>query len=267
MSGASSTLFSCGAGQTVVAEEEGSSNDERSSSTPASRAPARLYSANHRTVQRRARRAGRERARVHRRARSSGRDPQDEVREDETTGGGITVVDVDDFHDENNGLEILDRVHDQVGGFRATLFTVVALTGSGFLEREWRPRRDWLELVPHGWHHATPRECENWTLPKCRWYLDLIENSWLDPYYERGFKAPGWQISDAMYEALLERGWWVADQAYNDERRPPELRAYILDRPGRVHFHVQDVCGNGLAESIETLLSLRGPFRFVSEVV
>ncbi len=192
---------------------------------------------------------------------------RDHPREVHPEEDGGVVVDVDDFHDENAGLELLDRVRGEVEGFRATLFAVVGRTSRRFLDREWRPRSDWLEIVPHGWLHETPRECERWEDFRCRAYLDTIETSWRAKYYERGFKAPGWQISDAMYVELLDRGWWVADQTYNNARRPPELRAYLLDRPGRVHFHVQDVCGNGLAKSIDELLALRGPFRFVSEVV
>jgi hypothetical protein len=101
--------------------------------------------------------------------------------------------------------------------------------------------------------------------------LDLIEHvEWAHPRWARGFKAPGWQISDGCYEALLERGWWVADQRYNDGRRPAGLRFHCEGDGDHVHTHVQNVCGNGLEETFLRLLqavSEAESFDLISEVV
>lgn len=178
------------------------------------------------------------------------------------------VVDVDDFHQDNHGLELLDRIKREVPAFRATLFAVVGRCSQEFLDAEWRPRSSWLELACHGWIHETPRECETWDRSESSAYLDTVDDSWRSEYYVRGFRAPGWQISDEMYEELLARGWWVADQRHNNGRRPLGLRTYLHGPElGRFHYHVQDVCGNGLAESLSEILALAGEFRFVSEVV
>jgi hypothetical protein len=85
-----------------------------------------------------------------------------------------------------------------------------------------------------------------------------------------GFKAPGWQISDGCYHALLGADWWLADQPYNDHRRPPGLRVHRLGDGDHWHGHIQDVEGNGLAERFPELLErVRAAegFQFVSEVV
>lgn len=178
------------------------------------------------------------------------------------------VVDFDDFHDGNAELDRLFMLRGRyqaaaAGGFRATLFAPVGLLSDG-LGRGIRATVPFLDLVPHGYLHETPRECEDWTYDESCTYLDAIPD-----YFTHGFKAPGWQISDGMYRALLERGWWVADQTYNDHRRPPELRAYLIDEPRKRHHHIQNDCGNGLEESLDELMGLdpkRG-FAFVRDEV
>jgi hypothetical protein len=69
-------------------------------------------------------------------------------------------------------------------------------------------------------------------------------------FITKGFKAPGWQISDACYRVLLDEGYWVADQKYNDERRPKALPVYRL-RPGGVDYvdqHGRMLWQGGLAD-------------------
>ena len=69
--------------------------------------------------------------------------------------------------------------------------------------------------------------------------------------------SPGWQISNGCYEALLEKGYWVADHVYNDDRRPKELPVYKLDHPWCIHGHTWDIMGvsrdqqNGIRQMIE----------------
>src|SRR5207244_1624712 len=161
------------------------------------------------------------------------------------------VVDADDFHLGNSGLDLLFTIKGAIPGFKITLFTIVGKCSQSFLLRI--KALDWIDLVPHGLYHETPLECEKWTYEQSRDYLASIEHLGLT----RGCKAPGWQISDGMYKALLERDYWVADQRYNDHRRPKGLRAYLLqERDGTTpswkrHYHVQNACGNGLQERLE----------------
>src|SRR5258708_4974218 len=95
--------------------------------------------------------------------------------------------------------------------------------------------------------------------------LDLLERL---KKVRNDFKAPGWQISDASYLWLLRHNWWVADQDYNDERRPKALRVYKIG--SNWHGHIQDVMGNGLEETWDRVLELvksAEGFNFISEVV
>lgn len=171
------------------------------------------------------------------------------------------IIDFDDFHETNHRLDLLSELHAANPAFRCTLFAVPALGTPAF----WASVPDWCELVVHGWLHPDPREAENWTYDQA---IDVLLAA-PDGFVE-GFKAPGWQISDGTYAALAELDWWVADQPYNDGRRPKGLRVHRLGDGDHWHGHIQNVCGNGLEETFPDLLDRvrrATSFELVSESV
>jgi hypothetical protein len=138
--------------------------------------------------------------------------------------------------------------------------------------------RGWIELAVHGIYHSSNYECEKLTYEefdeKIEPLLPMIET-----YFTKGFKAPGWQISDGVYQWLVDHGWWVADQGYNDARRPESLPAYINynsnfkargeDIKG-IHTHTWNCVGNGIYELFDDITNKikdETEFRFVSEVI
>ena len=70
-----------------------------------------------------------------------------------------------------------------------------------------------------------------------------------------------------MYQALKERGYWIAEHHANKSKVPEGLRMYLLDGTERIHGHIQNVCGNGLIEKLTTYQSLQGNFRFIREII
>jgi len=168
----------------------------------------------------------------------------------------IILFDADDFCEENNRLDLLFYIKSQIPNFKANLFTIVGKCSPSFIEAV--KEISWLDMIPHGWEHETPRECQEWDYDKCKLCITEINKLNLT----KGFKAPGWQISDPMYQVLKEEGYWVADQHYNDERRP-EMKVFY---PTDTHFHIQNVCGNGLEESINRILELKGDFKLIKEL-
>lgn len=182
------------------------------------------------------------------------------------------VVDFDDLGiDETEDRPFLDRLLHLKAirpDFRCTVFAVPAGHPERYFAEPWTSLPDdlWIELAVHGWMHTTPMECHEWTADRMR---TLIAEK---PFaFTTGFKAPGWQISDGCYEALAEADWWVADQPYNDDRRPPGLRTHLLNvGPDHWHGHVGNDCGNGLEETWDHVVSLvrdAPSFELVSEVV
>lgn len=176
------------------------------------------------------------------------------------------IFDTDDLHETNHRLDLLQQLKAANPQFRLTAFTVPGLVSPSFLEG----LPDWIEVAAHGWLHGghdcnDPLEAAEWT---CDQTLQVIDG--LHPRFVRVWKSPGWQISDGTYEALLLRGWAVADQHYNDHRRPPGLPVHCEGDGDHVHTHVQNVCGNGLEETFPYLLdrvSRAESFEFISEVV
>lgn len=175
----------------------------------------------------------------------------------------MIIVDLDDFCEWNNGLDKLFQLRAAVPNFKVNLFTIPGRCTWDFL-KEVR-KLDWIDMIPHGFVHDTSRECEQWTYQQSIEYLDYLEPLG----FTRGYKSPGWQTSDGLFQALAERGYWVADQAYNNHRRPPELRAYILDEPWKVHGHIGHMGGhnaNALELIYDDLLKWRGEFMFIKDL-
>lgn len=182
----------------------------------------------------------------------------------------MTIVDVDDLYEGHDRLDLLVRLRQANPAFRCTVFAIPARCSAAYLAS----LPEWIELVPHGWEHGDPPtdggECRAWDYPRMRELMRQLRS----PKYARfvsGFKAPGWRISDDCYDALLEAGWWVADEHLQDARRPAGLLTYLHeDAADRHHFHVQNVCGNGLEERFDELLALveaADSFQFASEAV
>lgn len=176
------------------------------------------------------------------------------------------VLDLDDFTGEDQDVLRLVQLKTQIRDLRITLFTIPGRISQRRVQAL-RHDADWIDLVPHGLMHPHPRECENWNHSTMRSCLKAFEG-WP---FTRGFKAPGWQLSDACYEVLHEVGYWLADQQYNRHRRPEGMGIYELDRPEKIHGHLGHMGGhnaNELEYLIPQLLELKDrEFGFVRDFV
>lgn len=176
------------------------------------------------------------------------------------------LCDFDDFCEDENRLDLLHELHDINRAFRCTLF---AIPGRGSAEF-WDGVPDWCELAMHGWLHPHPREAKHWTYEQT---LDVLQAR--PPRFVNGFKAPGWQVSDGTYQALMEQGWWIADHWENDGRRPAGMRSHVIQPSYRTngdhwHGHIGNVCGNGIEETFDELADRvreSGSFQWMSEVI
>jgi len=177
------------------------------------------------------------------------------------------LVDFDDFSEADNRLDLLYELKEANPLFRVTLFAIPGLGSDEFYGNI----PEWCELVPHGWEHPHSRECENWTRFQIETVLDYTEQR----RYAKGWKSPGWQSSDAIYEVLAERDYWIAEHWENAGHIPEGLRSHVIASDYRetgdhLHGHIPNVCGNGIAETFATVLErVRNAtsFQFISEVV
>lgn len=186
-------------------------------------------------------------------------------------------------HDCRDQLLRLKDIHPN---FKATLFAIPHEL-SGELH-DWCTRNsDWIELAVHGFTHSSNYECEKMTYEEFDTEMARIEP--LMVYYKKIFRAPGWQISTDALRWLADNNWLIADQGYNDDRRPAYSNAYVnyngqfkyLPRTGSpvdipaYHGHtwnvgeVGSVPANGIYEDFEHVASLVAAceeFKFLSEV-
>lgn len=210
------------------------------------------------------------------------------------------VIDFDDFgcnhvisdqcqsHDCRDKLLELRKINPE---FKVTLF---AIPGEMTAELSaWcQLNRDWIEIAVHGFFHQSNYECEKLSYDDFDFFMDEFKDI-TKTCFVKGFKAPGWQISDDIYKWLLDHGYWVADQSYNNDRRPEELSVYLnrngvfgtmLLEPNDItgkkipyfhevtawHGHTWDCVGNGIYETFDQLsevVKTAKDFRFISEVV
>lgn len=130
------------------------------------------------------------------------------------------ISDMCQSHDCRDQLLRLKKVNPD---FKATLFAVPAEMTMELLQ--WCKRNgDWIELAVHGFGHISNYECSDWSAEQMGVAMASVAGFGA---FVPVFRAPGWQISDGCYEWLKENNWIVADQGYNDERRPKDLKAYV----------------------------------------
>lgn len=192
-------------------------------------------------------------------------------------GANHVISDMCQAHDCRDKL---DEFHYHNPNFKATLFAIPGEMTAELMG--WcKANNSWIELAVHGWYHTSNYECEKMT------YKEMDDNyEFFKPMLEygfvKGFKAPGWQISDEIYQWLNDHDWWVADQSYNNERRPKDLKAYINssgvfqttnDYPDDfkgLHYHTWDCVGNGvyeLSDQIKSDIANETEFAFISELL
>lgn len=168
--------------------------------------------------------------------------------------------------------------------FKATLF---AIPGEMTAElTAWcQLNRDWIEVAVHGFFHNSNYECAELTYDDFDFFMEQFEEIF-ETCFVKGFKAPGWQISDDIYKWLKDHDYWVADQGYNDKRRPKELAAYVNydgvftaftkddTKPPvevtAIHTHTWNCVGNGVYELQDDIhKKIKGvkEFKFISEVL
>lgn len=202
------------------------------------------------------------------------------------------VIDMDDFganhvisdmcqsHDCRDKLLELKEINP---AFKVTLFTIPGEVTEE-LARWAVANRHWVQFAYHGFFHESNYECEKMDYKTFDSWMKFFEGDTTrgtdprfaisvtyDSVFAKGFKAPGWQISDDIYKWLKDNNWWVADQAYNDGRRPEGLKSYVIsDAIPSWHGHTWDCVGNGIYETFDELaqkVADTQEFKFVSEVV
>lgn len=188
-------------------------------------------------------------------------------------GANHIISDMCQAHDCRDQL---DKLHILNPKFKATLF---AIPGEMTVEMlGWcRANRAWIELGVHGFFHSSNYECEKMSYEQFDYMMNLL-NPIVAGNFAMLFRAPGWQISDGALKWLADHSWIVADQSYNDERRPLNLKSYVNNNGAfraagtpvdAYHGHAWDCMNNGIYEDFEKVSDLVkncDEFKFVTEL-
>lgn len=161
--------------------------------------------------------------------------------------------------------DALIPLHHANPNFKATLFAIPGEMTPELLK--WSKEQDWVELAVHGFYHTSNYECQEMGLGEFGAYMQEFKPM-LDEFFVKGFKAPGWQISDDAFSWLEHHDYWVADQSYNNDRRP-DMPVYLVNN-NSVHTHTWNCVGNGVYELFDELMvkvKTNNHWKFVSEVV
>lgn len=193
-------------------------------------------------------------------------------------GCDFVISDKCQSHDCRDQLYRLKEINKD---FKATLFAIPAEMTPELLG--WcQANNEWIELAQHGFMHNSNYECEKLSFEDFDYLMNLFRPI-LSNTFQPIFRAPGWQISDGAIKWLQEKGWIIADQGYNDDRRPAYMNAYInYDGHFKVspktgdakdieayHGHTWNVGWNGIYEDydkVEKLVREAKEFKFIGEV-
>lgn len=194
------------------------------------------------------------------------------------------ALEADDFGPLNHRLDVLRKLRDRYPDFKITMFTVpwdIRFNTEGGGTPISKPEYSewvnivrhgvedgWLEIAVHGLTHA-PREFEGMDAKQAGARITFAEKFFEDVKipYVKIFKAPQWLLSAEAKEVIEGCGYKVVEDGYYNwnikDEFPVELDTIIG------HGHVQDVCGNGLDESLFRLVQIPSEykFKFISEVI
>lgn len=175
----------------------------------------------------------------------------------------------------------LDELHTLNPNFKATLFAIPwEMTPE--LAKWCHQNKNWIQVAVHGFGHTSNYECEKMTYEEMDLGVKLVYKMFPTTFVNV-FRAPGWQISDDCLRWLKDHDWIIADQDYNDERRPKYMKAYVnyngqfkvhhkigtTEDVEAYHGHTWDVGWNGIYEDFEKVKGLvidTKEFKFITEL-
>lgn len=143
------------------------------------------------------------------------------------------IFELDDFCDELNCLPELIELKKEIPNLKVTLFTIPARTSEELLKEVTENYGDWIQLAVHGYTHNKPETDQLGThefafLNKDQ-ATELLNKGYNPKYYVKGFRAPGWQISEEAMEAVRDCGFWLASQFPDGRWNQPEKGQYQPD--------------------------------------
>lgn len=194
------------------------------------------------------------------------------------------AIEFDDFSPRNSNLALLEEIKEHYPNFQVTLFTVpweirfgqpTPITDAQF--RPWveavKANADWIEIALHGLTHkeqspqyGVPAEFENIAYDEAWKRITVGEKMFInrDIPLAKIFKAPQWQLSSEGKKAAEVCGFKVVEDGYYHWNLKDDFP--FTDKVPEIviaHGHVQNVCGNGIEESMHRIMQLPTDTQFL----
>lgn len=112
------------------------------------------------------------------------------------------IVSYDDLWEGNDNWSIFEEFHKRVPTFKATFFVNPGQCSDEFLKKV---NVEWVELAYHCQNHSGG--FKNWSKDEAKQYLQKYNTEF---GFVKGFKAPGWKITQNLIDACKELGFWVS---------------------------------------------------------
>lgn len=179
------------------------------------------------------------------------------------------VVSYDDIYLNHVRLDEFERIKKLIPGFKVTFFVIMYdFNTLGFLDSL---KKDWIELVYHADEHKGDwlkwdKETAKKNILKCQHFG-----------FAKGFKAPGWNLTKPIVEAINELDYWAC--ICGTEHILPIIKPKKAWVTRHQHYNIYDDCveayGHIQDESfitpvekvVEYYKTNGGEFKFISEMV
>lgn len=110
------------------------------------------------------------------------------------------IVSYDDIYEGNDNWEEFEKLHQEFPELKITFFVITGGCSEEFLKKI---KQSWSQLVFHSWEHSG--HWQKWSVEETK--------EWLLKYqslgFEKGFKAPGWKITENIIKACQELDFWI----------------------------------------------------------
>ena len=114
----------------------------------------------------------------------------------------LIVVSYDDMWEGNDHWEVFEKFHKKFPNFKVTFFVNPGPCSDDFLRKI---NQEWTELAYHCQNHSGG--FKRWSKEEVKKYLLKYHNEY---GFSKGFKAPGWKITQNIIDACKELGFWIA---------------------------------------------------------
>ncbi len=174
------------------------------------------------------------------------------------------IVSFDDLHENNNQWQLFLDLKKKLPALKVTFFVITGKESDEFLNKI---KQDWTELVFHSYEHNG--EWLKWSKDEAKeWLLYFQKHG-----FARGFKAPGWKMTQNIADAINELDFWGCvcnnwefgiKKKWITQKQGLTITSEYIEMYG----HIQDVDFKNKLDAIyESCRNREVDFKFMSEMI